>query len=71
MATLGGVMSAAAAMTMSKVPLALSWPPSVSVTLTVMVPAGVLAGGVPLKVRVAGLKVSQLGSGLPSARVAV
>ena len=44
--------------------------PSVAVTLTVIVPTSPLAG-VPLKVRVAGLKLSQLGSALPFDSVAL
>ena len=57
--------------TMSKLPLADKLPASVSVTLTVMVPAGVFAGGVPLKVRVLALKLNHDGSALPSAKVAL
>jgi hypothetical protein len=52
---------------MLKVSLAARPPRSVAVTLTPYVPAVV---GVPLKVRVAALKLSQAGSAEPSAAVA-
>ena len=45
-------------------------PRSAALTLTLIVPTSPLAG-VPLKVRVAALKLSQVGSALPSASVAL
>ena len=71
MAMVGGVVSGAAAMTMSKVSLTLRPPASVRVVLMLRVLAGVLAGGVPLNSPVLAFRVSQLGSGEPSARVAL
>jgi hypothetical protein len=50
--------------------LANAFEPSVAVTLTSMAPTSALVG-VPLKVRVAVLKLSQLGSAAPLASVAV
>ena len=44
--------------------------PSLAVTFTVTLPA-LLFAGVPLKARVAGLKLNQLGKLLPSDKVAV
>ena len=52
------------------VSLAARPPRSVAVALTLSVPTSA-AVGVPLKVRVAALKLSQAGSGEPSAAVAV
>ena len=55
---------------MSKVSLAARPPRSLAEALTLSVPMS-LAVGVPLNVRVAALKVSQVGSGELSAAVAV
>lgn len=59
----------ASANTMLKMSLMAALPPSVAVTLTVSVPTAA-AGGVPLKVRVPGVKFSQEGSAVPSDLVA-
>ena len=55
---------------MAKVSLTVAPALSVVVTLTLRLPTSLLSG-VPLKVRVVGLKVNQVGNGLPSANVAV
>ena len=54
-----------------KVSVAVRLPESVATTARVSSCAAVPAGGVPLKVLVAGLKVSQLGSAAPPASVAL
>ncbi|MNE40870.1 hypothetical protein D3C80_1349170 [compost metagenome] len=53
-----------------KVALALRLPPSVPETFTLRLPMS-SATGVPLKLRLAASNVSQTGSGLPSASVAL
>ena len=65
----GGVFGGGAT-TILNVSLAARPPRSVAETLTPSVPTSA-AAGVPLNVRVAALKVSQAGSGEPSAAVAV
>ena len=56
---------------MVKVSLARRLPLSVAVTVTFKVPATVPDGGVPLKVWVEALKLSQLGSAPPPSKVAL
>ena len=69
-----GASSVGASFTLStvsvKLPLVCAPEPSVAVTRTSIAPTSALAG-VPLKLRVAALKLSQLGKAAPSASVAV
>ena len=55
---------------MAKVSLTVAPALSVAVTLTFKLPTSPLSG-VPLKVRVLGLKLNQVGNGLPSDSIAV